>query len=282
MSWERFNYICRRANAVHQTDEPIGQCLKRVEAEAGTKLYGEAIQKNSLSRDLLNEMAQTTHAKNGRDALQLYASLNLGQWMAKPLQFKRYFSYIYIVGAIYFIVATLYQTKVMPTINDALAQFMNSSELPLSFYHQQWLTVQVCIGLILLISCALSFAYSQLYSFKNNITTRITLKIFASRSLKNSHKNLNDLLRYPLLKHSQPATIQPSTYVSHLIEVDNSGMRLDIEIKALVKAETARLVHSIERHMKLALGISWVTLMAAIFTLLINTYSPIAMLGEAF
>lgn len=280
MSWEKFNYICRRVNAVMADGESVGQCIERVESEAGTALYGEAFTKKSLQRQLLNELSASQSDSNALNALSIYASLKLNQWLTKPQQFKRYLHYLFLVIAVYFSVASLYKLKVMPVFLSLLENFGNSKELSLTVYAQNWWAIQAGVAVLLALSIVLAFFYRNLFSLQLKTQKSFGLTFLVTPKLRHSYQNLVELLRFPM-QQNEINSKSENSMIKHLRELASSDMDIAIEVKALLEAEAERFSHLAERHIKGAMITTWSTLVVAIFLLLQNTYSPISLLGEA-
>jgi len=93
MSWDRFSYICRKTSKVLDDDEPVSECVARVENEKACQFYGDAINKSNLTRRVLDQVGSMTDRAQAKKALSIYSQLDITQYFSEPMQLKRVTTY---------------------------------------------------------------------------------------------------------------------------------------------------------------------------------------------
>ncbi|MBV2128823.1 hypothetical protein [Arsukibacterium indicum] len=97
MAWKRFGYICRKASATLTNEESVAEAISRVENEPACSLYGGSIDKNSLSRKILDKIAAIPNKDEAIKALEIYSKMDMSLHFSEPVKFKRITTYLTIL-----------------------------------------------------------------------------------------------------------------------------------------------------------------------------------------
>lgn len=281
MTWDRFAYICRKAKGSLKAEESVVECISRIENESSCRLYGEDINRKSLSRNLLNKIGAIPDKNEAIKVLDTYSKIDILQHLAQPLQLKRVTIYLAYVTFIFFIISLIYQFKVTPTF---LGLFQ-SLELPtpthLLFYRDYWQYFILFIFMVLALSLIIGHTLRGLFKFQQGRENGLILRFFAFSGIRESYLRIIEVLSYPVSSIQSDRASNGSEITDHLSEIAASEMDLAVEMQVLIKIEAMSLLNRCERQMRFILTVVGVTIIVAIFFFLSSAYSPIFIMGEA-
>jgi type II secretory pathway component PulF len=280
MTWERFGYICRKANKTLNAEESVSECISRIEGEPNSKLYGDRISFDSLCRKILNEVGKATDNTKAKKMLGVYSEIDLSQHLSEPMQFKRVTIYLAYVTFVFFLVSAIYQLKVAPSFLEAFETFEIPIPSHLLFYRDYWQYFVLAISALLTASLIIGFTLRGLFKFKQGRENGLVLRFLAFKGIRKSYLKIIEVLSFPVLSARGYSTSKDSEIITHLTEIENSGMSLAFEMQALIKAEVQSLLNRCERQMRFVSVLVAVIIVAAIFFFLVSAYSPIFVLGE--
>lgn len=279
MTWERFGYICRKAKGIIKTEESVSACISRIENDDSCSLYGDKINHDSLSRNILNKIKEMD-SKRAMAALTVYSQIDMSQHLIEPMQFKRVTIYLAYVTFVFFIVSAIYQLQVAPSFLEALETFELSTPTYLIVYRDYWQYFVLVTCALLAMSLIIGFRLRELFKFKNGIEHGIILRFFAFRGIRASYLRLLAAIKYPVSPVIDDAQSDVSKIANHLFEIEKSKMNVAVEMQAIIKSEVRLLVNLCERQMRFISVAVAVMIISAIFIFLLSAYSPIFVLGE--
>lgn len=279
MTWERFGYICRKAKGIIKTEESVSACISRIENDDSCSLYGDKINHDSLSGNILSKIKEMD-SKPAMAALTVYSEIDMSQHLIEPMQFKRVTIYLAYVTFVFFIVSAIYQLQVAPSFFEAFETFELSTPSYLIVYRDYWQYFVLVTSALLAMSLIIGFTLRELFKFKKGIEHGIILRFFAFRGIRASYLWLLAAIEYPVSPVIDDAQSDVSKIANHLFEIEKSKMNVAVEMQAIIKSEVRLLVNLCERQMRFISVAVAVMIISAIFIFLLSAYSPIFVLGE--
>lgn len=281
MTWERFGYICRKANDSLQSNESVSECIRRIEKDPGCKFYGSDLLSNGLPRKLLKEMGSIYERDKAKESLKIYSEIRLSEHLSEPMQFKRVFIYLAYVTFIFFMVSAIYQLKVAPTFLEVFDNLEVSIPSHLLFYRDYWKYFVIFIFSILAFGLVAGNTLRDLFSFRRGSESGLILRYFSYRGIRRSYSNILGMLSFPISDDSLLLSTDKESISTHLNSIKNSGMNISVEMQEMIKNEMNTLIDLCEKQMRvISVGVA-VVVVSAIFFFMVSAYSPIFMLGDA-
>lgn len=290
MTWEKFAYICRRANGTIKPEESVDECINRVKQEPGSQLYGKTMTPDNISSMLLSKISTISDNAKAKKALSIYGDLNTLQNLSEPIQFKRITAYLAYVTLIFFITSAIYQFKVAPTFLESFESFDVAIPSHLTFYKNYWPYFVLIIYAILAVSILISYTLRSLFRFTKTDEKGFVFRVLIFKSIRESYFKIIDIVSFPVTSindgdtstnnTSTDNTSTESEIIKHLAEIQSANMDIAVEMKALIEAENKSLQVLCEKQMTLISTAVAIITISAIFFFLLSAYSPIFMLGE--
>lgn len=277
MSWERFQYICRRSHELLRRDGSVSDVIRSADSEEGASLYGENFGKGSLPGKLLEEIAELSDRDKIANALKVYGELRLDRDLALPPHFRRASLYLVLVMLVFSMAFGIYFVKVMPTFMD-IFESQGMAKVPaLEFFLQYsgylYNLVLVAVVLVLLLGRHIK----KLLSYEESSASSSFYRLMTLPEIHRRHRRIVAAIRYPLADSENGAG---DLVASHLKNIEGSGMSVAYEMQRIIGEESRRLLQACERQIRMMIafiGIS-VVLMAGYF--LYSAYTPLFLLGE--
>jgi hypothetical protein len=280
MTWERFGYICRKASVDGRPNEKVKQRINRIEREEACAMYGPEIKPDSWPRKILDDIAAIKIQQPAQEIIGIYRDLNLTHRLELPLGFKRVIGYLFIIAIIFFVVATVYQTYVLPSFIEMFGNFDIPIPPHLALYQQYWIFFEIFVLAFLGISLLIGFRLKALFYFKCGIENSLVMKYLFFPGIRQSYQRLITILRYPLLGITGMDQHVDIDVANHLRAAQKSGIPVSEEMQALIEIEMRSLIERSEQQMKVLAIFIALMVVAAIFLFLVSAYSPIFILGE--
>lgn len=279
MAWKRFGYICRKASVTLTTQEIAADVISRVENEPACSLYGGSINKNSLSRKILDKLAAVSNKDDAIKALEIYSSMDISLHLPESAQIKRVTTYLTFLTLTFVLISAIYQLFVVPSFMQAFDTFGLSVPSHLMFYRDYWHLFVIVIFVVLALSLVIGYTFRKLFKFNEGRANSLVLRFMAFRGIRASYLSIIDALLYPVGQRGR-AIPGNNKVTDHLADIDSSKMDLSVEIQAIIEAEYLTLVKLCERQMRLISIAAALLIVAAIFLFLVSAYSPIFIFGE--
>jgi len=282
MSWERFEYICRKANAECHDNERIADCLTRIEQEPTLSLYGSFMAENSRPRQLLNGIAQMKDKSLVKEVLSIYSQLKLRQQLEMPSDSPRILSYLLQLTLVFFVIAAVYHYKVFPSLYGAFDTFNIQPPTPLLLYREYWDFFFISITLLLGFSFWLNSQLSRLFLFTIGKENSFFLRYLVSKKIRQSYLNIVEILQFPLTSQKiiSGSFTKQHQMIDHLVKVKNSKLSLPIEMKELIEIEMTHLHQHAEKQVKFLTSLAAFIISFAIMSFVVSAYIPIFHLGD--
>lgn len=277
MSWERFQYICRRSNEFFRQGKSVSDSVSSAQAEQGASLYGEDFRKGSLPGKLLEEITALSDRDKVARSLKVYGELRLDRDLALPSHFRRASVYLVLVMLVFSMAFGIYLIKVMPTFME-IFESQGMAKVPaLEFFMQYsgYLYNLVLVAAVLVL--LLGRHIKKILSYEENSSSSRFYRLMTLPEIHRRHRRIVAAIRYPLGGSESRAGDLIS---SHLENIENSGMSVAYEMQRIIGEESRRLLQACERQMRMMIafiGIA-VVLMAGYF--LFSAYTPLFLLGE--
>lgn len=277
MSWERFQYICRRSHELFRRGESVSDAIRSAQGERGASLYGEDFSKGSLPGKLLEEITTLSDRDKIASVLKVYGELRLDRDLALPPHFRRASLYLVLVMLVFSMAFGIYFVKVMPTFMD-IFESQGMAKVPaLEFFvrYSGYLYNLVLVAAVLVL--LLGRHIKKLLSYEEKSTSSGFYQLMTLPEIHRRHRRIVAAIRYPITGSENGAK---DLVASHLKNIENSGMSVAYEMQRVIGEESRRLLQACERQMRMMIafiGIA-VVLMAGYF--LYSAYTPLFLLGE--
>jgi hypothetical protein len=280
MTWERFGYICRKANVDCKDQEAMSECLSRIGSESACNLYGSRIIAGSWPGVILDKIGRIQDKSEAQDAINIYKHLNLSRHFEEPMRFKRVIAYLSYVSIIFYFVVGIYQFFVAPSFLDAFENLEISTPTHLMFYQDYWEYLVLVVSIFLITALLTGFQIRKLFKFETGVENSLIIKYLVFQNIRRSYLRVIDILQFPIHHSIQPESSVASPITDHLQLIKNSKMSLAVEMQELIEIEMRRLLESCEKQMKALYTVVAIIVIAAVFFFLVSAYSPIFILGE--
>lgn len=276
MTWERFGYICRKADADRQSHRSLAECLTAVEAEPACNLYGDKIPANTWPRTILDRLKSMQDEQEGQFAIDTYKNLTLSRHLEEPMRFKRMIAYLSYITFIFYVIVGIYQTKVTPSFIEAFENFGISVPNILVLYLNYWLYLFGVVSLLIFLTLLIGFKVRSLFKFKTGFEHSFVFKYLLFGRIRQSYSKLIEILQFPVQMENDIG----GEISEHLNAVKRSNMNLSKEMQELIEIELRRLFGSCERQIKIISATIAIIIVASVFTFLVSAYSPIFIFGD--
>jgi len=280
MTGERFTYISRKVRAAPGENEPCSSRIDRVNREKGCELYGKQFGRLSLPRKILDQIGSFENKDSALSALNIYKDLNLSEKFEEPMRFKRVVAYLSYVTFMFYIVVGIYQVKVAPTFLNAFDHFELSIPRHLVWYQDYWGYLVLIISILLISSLVVGHHLRKIFRFDLGMEKRFVFKYLIFRSIRASYTKVMDILHFPIASAGRENRSAMPELITHLQDVEASGMSVAVEMQELLRNEMGLLLERCEQQMKLSSILVALVVVCAIFFVLTSAYSPIFVLGE--
>ena len=280
MSWDRFGYICRKANKTLDADTSVSERISTIEKEDACQLYGDALDNRGLTRQILERIGSITDKDQSKKALSVYSQLKVSQYFSEPMQLKRVTIYLAYVTFVFFFISSIYQLKVAPAFLDTYALLETPVPKHLAFYRDYWLFFVFAVFCLLFLALVIGFTLKNTLTFKVGRENGFIMRYLVFRSIRQSYLNLLELLVFPV-SSSEETDNQAGDISSHLKNIQNADMDLSVELQVLIKKEVTILLSKCEKQMRLISVLTAIIIVASIFFFLSSAYSPLFILGDS-
>ena len=281
MSWNQFSYICRKAHATFDSSQQnIAAHIDNIKHEQNCRLYGKNIQPNTWSAKILNIIANQKDPKKAQEILKTYSNLRLDNRLEQPMQFKRVMAYLTYISLIFFILATIYQLKVIPTFVETMDSFSLDTANYLSFYRHFGVYIVTLVFLSLLGALFLGFHLKKFFHLSPNIEKGFISRFFVLQSVINSHNKIVEALVFPIRDSLEDTIPSTSKINEHLRDIDQEGMCIATEMQAIINHEIIVLTEKCEKQMKVLYTIIAIVIVLTISEFISSAYAPIFILGD--
>lgn len=276
MTWERFSYICRKANTVIDQSNNAALAIEKIENEQAINYYGKPIAKNSIQGKLLSTLKTINEPEKVNLALVIYGDLGLASRFSEPLQFKRANLYLIYLTVVFFVTSVTYQAHVMPTF----ISMFDKTAWPLSpemiFYRDYSNFLILVVAIVLIASIYISYQFRQIFKFKNGIENNLIFRTITPKSIRKSYFNLLSLLYYPVRNEQQESAIN-----QHLNDASDSGLNISQEMRIIIEVEMKCLMTACEKYIRILSSLVAIAVVIAVFNFLSAAYAPLFITGDA-
>lgn len=277
MSWQRFEYICRRAYTHIKKGETVTESLSKAKNEEGLDLYGDNISPNSMQYKILGYLDDLDRDK-ALGSLVFYKDLQMNKQLDKTLRFKRVFAYLCYVSLFFFTVVSIYHLKVTPTFESFFTDLGWGVPPSLALYGDYGGILLAGLLLFLLLSLTISFKLTHLMEFREGLDEGLIFRFCLFPSIKKHYYNVKEILGFPIeLKEENK---RESKIFKHLKNIDETDMDLAYEMKVLLEIEMSALQSECHRQVKLMTTILFSVMVFSLFSFLVAAYTPIFYMGE--
>jgi len=280
MTWERFGYICRKANAALSVDESVFECVSRISKEPNGSLYGGPLGLESVNRNILMGLGKLSDKNKARAALNIYGEIDLSKYLYESLQFKRVLLYLACVTSVLFLVSWVYQAVVAPAFLASFESYKVTMPLYVNYYDDYWIYFMLVLFIVLFLAMTSGYTLKELFRFRLGHEHGLAFRFFVLKDIRVSYLKIIDVLYFPLFS-AQGAGVEKNNEVyAHLLSVENSDMSVATEMEALLKSEFSLLLDRCERQMRVISSLVAVVVVAAILLFMISAYAPLFIIGE--
>lgn len=277
MTWQRFEYICRRAYTNIQKGEAVTESLSKAKSEEGLDLYGDNISPKSMQYKILSYLNGLDRDK-ALSSLVFYKDLQMNKQLDKTLRFKRVFAYLCYVSLFFFTVVSIYHLKVTPTFESFFTDLGWGMPPSLALYSDYGGLLLIILFLLLLLALIISFKLTHLLEFREGQNDDFIFRFFLFPSIKTHYYNVKEILGFPIeLKEKNE---RESKIFKHLKSVNEADMDLAYEMKVLLEVEMSKLQSECHRQVKLMTAILFSVMIFSLFSFLVAAYTPIFYMGE--
>ena len=213
-------------------------------------------------------------------AVALYAELDSHSLELSPVKFKRAIAYLCYVTLVFYLVASIYAVKVLPSIVNAFRDLEVPSGGLIALYSEHWGLIIIAITLML-IGCALiALQLSKAIALCPNLDHALALRYFAPRSVLRSYRRLRAAIEHPIHRAAPAVETSDTHLTAYLNRLEATGAPLAPEINAMIGVQAQALSSACERYLRVLIAVVAVVIILGIFGFLVSAYSPIFALGD--
>lgn len=277
MTWQRFEYICRRTFARIEEGETVSVSLAKAKNETGADLYGDIISPKSLQHQILSDIEKLDDDK-AILALNIYKNLQMNQQLDKSLKFKRVFTYLMYVSIFFYMVAAIYHLKVIPTFSEFFTDLEWGMPSFFVFYDNYGGLFLLLVLALLLLSLSIYLKLLNLIDFREGNENSFLFRYLILPSIKTSYIRVKTILTFPVQALQTNSDI---AVTEHLNNISRSTMDVGYELKVLAEVEMSRLLSECQWQIKIMTIMLFSTMVFSIFSFLFAAYTPLFYMGEA-